>query len=116
MTETPETTDLPPLAQSITHQLTDLAAHACVHGQHDGKAGRDAPEEMPPCLADHVGSLAVALFGLTKPEEADSTISTAIEFPIDLENPELPEELPEGLIEGLQKAVSGLAEALGKKS
>lgn len=109
------TETIPPLASSITHQLTDLAAHATVHGHHDALAGEE-PDEMPPCLADHVASLAATLFGLTRPEEANSTISTTVEFPIDLSAPELPDDLPEGLIEGLQKAVGALAESLGKRS
>lgn len=101
---------VPPLAKAITTQLTDLAAHACVHGEHDGRAGRNTPEEMPPCLADHVASLSTTLFGLTRPEEHGSTITTTVELPIEAA------DLPEGLIEGLQQAVGDLAEALGKKS
>jgi hypothetical protein len=110
MTETTETAevDIPPLAASITTQLTDLAAHACVHGHHDGKVGDEVSEEMPPCLADHVSSLATTLFGLTRPEEHGSTIHTTVELPID--------DLPEGLIDGLQKAVRDLADTLGQKS
>lgn len=108
--ETPEAdefADIPPLAKSITDQLTDLAAHACVHGHHDERAGTPTPEEMPPCLADHVGSLAATLFELTRPEERDSTITTTIEVPVDL---------PEGLVEGLQKAVRDVVETLGKQA
>ena len=105
MTETTEV-DLPPLAKSITSALTDLAAHAASHGMLEERTGL-ADKEMPPCLADHVGSLATTLFGLTKPEEHGSTIHTTVEVPIDL---------PEGLIEGLQKAVRDLADTLGRKS
>lgn len=105
-TETPadETADLPPLARSITDTLTNLCAHAYEHGKSDERKGEDPGEEMPECLADHVGSLAATLFGLAKPEEANSTITTMLEVPL---------EVPEGLIEGLQKVVGDLAETLG---
>lgn len=108
-TDTPETTDVAPLAKSINHCLTDLAAHACAHGQAEGRSGID-DKEMPECLADHVTSLAATLFGLTKPEEANSSIATSVEIPIDAG------ALPEGLIEGLQKAVNNLAETMAAKS
>lgn len=111
MTENTETTEvtLPPLAASITDQLTGLAAHATVHGRHEERTGEES-EEMPPCLADHVAALSSALFGLTKPEEHGCTIATTIEVPAG----EI--ELPDGLIEGLQKVVRDLAEKLGKQS
>lgn len=108
MTETTETTEtaVAPLAKSITHVLTDLAAHACVHGHHDAKADRPIPEDMPPCLVDHVGSLTATLFDLTRPEEHGCTITTSVELPAE-------EVLPEGLVEKLQDVTRDLAAHLG---
>lgn len=113
MPETPETVtadefaDLPPLARSMTDQLTELCAHAYRHGQHDEQTGEEPGENMPECLADHVGGLSAALFGLARPEEADSVITGVVEVPIDL---------PDGLIKDLQKAVGEELAKIGKQS
>ena len=113
MSETPETpetdefADLPQLARSITDQLTELCAHAYRHGQHEERAGEEPGENMPECLADHVGSLSSTLFDLTRPEEAGSVITSVIELPI---------EMPEGLIKDLQKVVGEELAKIGKQS
>lgn len=105
-TDTPETTaTIPPLAESINKALVDLSAHACAHGQHEGRTGVD-DKEMPECLADHVASLTTVLFDLTKRKYANSTIQTTY-----LQEANLA-DLPDDLIERVQKAVGSLAESL----
>ena len=56
--------------------------------------------QMPECLASHIGALSAVLFGLARPEEADSEIGTTI-------------EIPEGLIEDLQQQITASLEKLG---
>lgn len=91
--------DLPPLAVSITNHLTDLAAHAHRHGEEEERTGKRLVQ-MPECLASHIGALSAVLFGLARPEEADSEIGTTI-------------EIPEGLIEDLQQQITASLEKLG---
>lgn len=105
MTEEELIAELPPLAVSITDQLNTLAVHAYTHGRSEERHGVDPGEKMPECLASHVGSLAAVLFGLAKPEEADSTIEGTIEV-----------EMPEGMVERLQEMVTDALKANGEKS